>query len=133
MIPPYSPQARGRSERNFGTWQGRLPQELRLRGIHSLDVDRVGQLLLSGANQRSLRCGRYARPPEAASVAMRDKHHEPRPGYLRFPEASLHSVFGLVQLPHGTTSLEPDAGNLPVRFDERVVSRRREIVLLYER
>jgi len=32
-IPAYSPQARGRSERNFGTWQGRLPQELRLRGI----------------------------------------------------------------------------------------------------
>src|ERR1700730_17378395 len=29
MIPAYSPQARGRSERNFGTWQGRLPQELR--------------------------------------------------------------------------------------------------------
>jgi hypothetical protein len=28
---------------------------------------------------------------------------------------------------------EPDAGNLPVRFDERVVSRRREIVVLYER
>jgi hypothetical protein len=28
---------------------------------------------------------------------------------------------------------EPDAGNLPVRFDERVVSRRREIVMLYER
>jgi hypothetical protein len=25
MIPAYSPQARGRSERNFGTWQGRLP------------------------------------------------------------------------------------------------------------
>lgn len=33
MIPAYSPEARGRSERNFGTWQGRLPQELRLRGI----------------------------------------------------------------------------------------------------
>src|SRR5215469_1573416 len=33
MIPAYSPQARGRSERNFGTWQGRLPQELRLRGM----------------------------------------------------------------------------------------------------
>ena len=33
MIPSYSPQARGRSERSFGTWQGRLPQELRLRGI----------------------------------------------------------------------------------------------------
>jgi hypothetical protein len=36
MIPAYSPQARGRGERNFGTWQGRLPQELRLHGIHSL-------------------------------------------------------------------------------------------------
>lgn len=33
LIPAYSPQARGRSERGFGTWQGRLPQELRLRGI----------------------------------------------------------------------------------------------------
>src|ERR1700681_3715408 len=33
MIPAYSRQARGRSERNFGTWQGRLPQELRLHEI----------------------------------------------------------------------------------------------------
>ena len=33
MIPAYSPQARGRSERGFGTWQGRLPQELRLHGM----------------------------------------------------------------------------------------------------
>jgi Helix-turn-helix domain len=38
MIPAYSPQARGRSERNFSTWQGRLPQELRLHGIHSLEA-----------------------------------------------------------------------------------------------
>jgi len=38
MIPAYSPPARGRSERNFGTWQGRLPQELRLRGIRSLEA-----------------------------------------------------------------------------------------------
>lgn len=37
MIPAYSPQARGRSERSFGTWQGRLPQELRLAGITSLE------------------------------------------------------------------------------------------------
>src|SRR5258707_9801693 len=36
MIPAYSPQARGRSERNFATWQGRLPQELRLRGIKTV-------------------------------------------------------------------------------------------------
>ncbi len=33
LIPAYSPQARGRSERGFGTWQGRLPQELRLHGL----------------------------------------------------------------------------------------------------
>src|SRR5450755_2878486 len=37
MIPAYSPQARGRSERSFGIWQGRLPQELRLHGIDSLE------------------------------------------------------------------------------------------------
>src|ERR1700732_981894 len=37
MIPAYSPQARGRSERNFGTWQGRLPQELRLAGITTME------------------------------------------------------------------------------------------------
>jgi len=37
MIPAYSPQARGRSERNFGTWQGRLPQELRLAGCTTLE------------------------------------------------------------------------------------------------
>src|SRR5438034_3443975 len=38
MIPSYSPQGRGRSERNFGTWQGRLPQELRLHEIASLEA-----------------------------------------------------------------------------------------------
>jgi len=37
MIPAYSPQARGRSERNFRTWQQRLPQELRLRAISSAE------------------------------------------------------------------------------------------------
>ena len=38
MVPAYSPQARGRSERSFGTWQGRLPQELRLRGIATVEA-----------------------------------------------------------------------------------------------
>ena len=37
LIPAYSPQARGRSERNFGTWQGRLPQELRVAGIRTME------------------------------------------------------------------------------------------------
>lgn len=38
MIPAYSPQARGRSERSFGTWQGRLPQELRLAAITTVEA-----------------------------------------------------------------------------------------------
>ena len=38
MIPAYSPQARGRSERSFGTWQGRLPQELRLAEIGTVEA-----------------------------------------------------------------------------------------------
>jgi len=37
MIPAYSPQARGRQERSYRTWQGRLPQELRMRGIKTLE------------------------------------------------------------------------------------------------
>ena len=54
MIPAYSPQARGRSERGFSTWQGRLPQELRLRGLTT--VAAANQFLraqyLSEFNQR---------------------------------------------------------------------------------
>ena len=37
LIPAYSPEARGRSERMFGTLQKRLPQELRLAGITGID------------------------------------------------------------------------------------------------
>jgi transposase len=36
-IAAYSPQARGRSERMFGTLQGRLPKELSLCGIDDID------------------------------------------------------------------------------------------------
>jgi len=35
-IPAYSPEARGRSERMFGTLQGRLPAELALHGITTM-------------------------------------------------------------------------------------------------
>ena len=37
MIAAYSPQARGRSKRMFGTLQGRLPQELREEGIRQME------------------------------------------------------------------------------------------------
>jgi transposase len=38
MIPAYSPEARGRSERAFATHQGRLPQELAAAGIATLEA-----------------------------------------------------------------------------------------------
>ena len=37
-IPAYSPEARGRSERTFGTLQDRLPKELRLARITTLEA-----------------------------------------------------------------------------------------------
>lgn len=36
-IAAYSPQARGRSERMFGTLQGRLPNEIALQGIKTIE------------------------------------------------------------------------------------------------
>ena len=38
LIPAYSPEARGRSERLFGTLQGRLPQELALHQITTMEA-----------------------------------------------------------------------------------------------
>ncbi len=37
-IPSYSPEARGRMERVFGTLQGRLPQELRLAEVTTVEA-----------------------------------------------------------------------------------------------
>jgi hypothetical protein len=36
-IAVCAPSARGRVERNFGAWQGRLPWEMRLRGMGDLE------------------------------------------------------------------------------------------------
>ena len=38
FIAAYSPEARGRSERMFGTLQNRLPQELRLAGVTTMEA-----------------------------------------------------------------------------------------------
>ena len=43
MIPGYSPEARGRSERMFGTLQGRLPAELEQRGIGEMEREGEGE------------------------------------------------------------------------------------------
>jgi transposase len=75
MIPAYSPQARGRSERNFGTWQGRLPQELRLRGITT--VEQANRFLLeSYIAEFNRKFSMAAAQPESAFVPASGKDLE---------------------------------------------------------
>lgn len=52
MIPTYSSEARVRSERAFGTYQGRLPNELAAAGISSMeDANRyLREIYLSAFN-----------------------------------------------------------------------------------
>ncbi len=65
-IPSYSPQARGRSERMFGTLQGRLPQELRLARITTIpEANRfLREVFLPRHNAR------FAVPPEDEGSAF---------------------------------------------------------------
>jgi hypothetical protein len=61
-IPAYSAQARGRSERMFGTLQGRLPQELALAGINDIaEANRyIRQVYMPLHNAQ------FAKPPQIA-------------------------------------------------------------------
>ncbi len=67
MIPAYSPQARGRCERGFGTWQNRLPQELRLAGLSTLEQANafLREHYVAEFNHR------FAKPAEAKETAFR--------------------------------------------------------------
>lgn len=70
-IPAYSPEARGRSERMFGTLQDRLPKELKLAGIRDVEAANrfIREVYLPAHNTR------FARPPalaESAFVTIRD-------------------------------------------------------------
>jgi transposase len=70
-IPAYSPEARGRSERMFGTLQDRLPKELKLAGISDLDAANrfIREVYLPAHNAR------FSRPPaiaESGFVMVRD-------------------------------------------------------------
>ncbi len=66
LIAAYSPEARGRSERMFGTLQKRLPQELRLAGITDMaSANRfLEEVYLPRHNAR------FARSAEAAGSAF---------------------------------------------------------------
>ena len=59
-IPAYSPQARGRSERAFGTLQDRLPKELALAGITTVaEANRfLAETFIAQYNQRRVHAGR---------------------------------------------------------------------------
>jgi hypothetical protein len=65
-IPAYSPEARGRSERMFGTLQDRLPKELTLAGITAVAAANrfLAEVYLPGHNAR------FAKPPEIAESAF---------------------------------------------------------------
>lgn len=68
LIPAYSPEARGRSERMFGTLQKRLPQELRTHGITTMDEANrfLKDVFLPDHNAR------FVREPEDAGSAFMD-------------------------------------------------------------
>ena len=65
-IPAYSPEARGRSERMFGTLQERLPKELKLAGITDVAAANrfIATVYLPAHNAR------FAKPPEIAESAF---------------------------------------------------------------
>src|SRR6266581_1918819 len=65
-IPAYSPQARGRSERMFGTLQGRLPKELSLFGIRDIEAANryIREVYLPLHNDQ------FAVPPQIAESAF---------------------------------------------------------------
>jgi hypothetical protein len=74
-------------------------------------VEKLNRMLIGWANYFCLGRVSSAYSVIDQHVRMRlrrwlcDKHKESRPGYKRFPEASLNSVFGLVSLPRRTASL----------------------------
>ncbi len=66
LIAAYSPEARGRSERMFGTLQKRLPQELRLAGVATMaEANRYLEEVFWPAHN-----ARFARPAADAGSAF---------------------------------------------------------------
>ncbi len=121
MIPAYSPQARGRSERNFSTWQGRLPQELLIardpklvKGCASCLVS-ITSLVQAGAS-RSRSRARYgvhilpASPPNSRTMVFTQRYELNIPARLRCGWMS-RGDRGHPQLDSASTSGPPAALN----------------------
>lgn len=60
MIPAYSPEARGRSERAFGTHQGRLPKELAYHEITDMEESNryLAEVYMPACNEEFMHLGR---------------------------------------------------------------------------
>ena len=69
LIPAYSPEARGRSERMFGTLQKRLPQELRLAGITDYGRGQARRSSCHNTTPASRPRPRTGAPPSSPSPA----------------------------------------------------------------
>lgn len=82
LILAYSPQARGRCERIFGTWQGRLPQEFRLKGITT--VEAANEFLRNGWI-----------PMHDANFSV--KAEQPGTAFLPYRGTELEKIFSLQQ------------------------------------
>jgi transposase len=82
LILAYSPQARGRCERLFGTWQGRLPQEFRLRNITT--VEAANDFLRQ--DWIALHNARFSVEPEQTGTA-----------FMAYPGTDLEKIFSQQQ------------------------------------
>lgn len=70
LIPAYSPQAKGRIERLWGTFQDRLISELRLKGAKTkIEAQRVLNRFLPDYNRR------FSKPPKSILLAWKPLPH----------------------------------------------------------
>ena len=93
MIPSYSAEARGRSERMFRTLQDRLPKEMTMAGISDMDAAKplgyphrgavgpeshrrgaVGQFEVATRNPAAIGQGHGSAPPRTAAVGILNHH-----------------------------------------------------------
>jgi hypothetical protein len=91
-IAAYSPEARGRSERMFGTLQDRLAKELRLAGITDIEAANrfIRDVYLPAHNAR------FARPPQISESAQREHDLSyPSQGQPRYRHTGGSSPLGL--------------------------------------
>jgi len=120
MIPAYLPQARDRVERNFGAWQGRLPQDQRLAGISI--VEQANRFLrerhIAEFNRKfAVAAAEKGTPARRRPVALRHGHghHEANSIPLNWPMTFLGLVIGRLYRVRN-----PHCGTHPARSEKRL-------------